>query len=306
MNPLKDDSLRLSVVIPSHSRPDLLELCLKSLQAHAPAETEIIVVDDGSTGEIISRTAALFAGVKILRHPKPLGFCQAANHGIMTATGEVVELLNDDTQVTAHWAESALRQFANPQIGSVAPLVLIGPRSDTPPTIDSAGDEYDLGGFARKRGHRELFDGRHAVVSEVFGASGSSAFYRRELLLRIGGYPSHFGAYFEDVDLSWRICHAGYRTVCEPASVVWHQVGSSHRKRRRLFEQQSRNEERVFWRNVPNLRRSLPRHAAVLMGKSLRRIREGTFWPFAFGRLRALAELPAHFRHRRAIKIAGH
>ncbi len=39
----------LSIVIPTYNRPDLLARCLRSVRQHAPRETEILVVDDGST-----------------------------------------------------------------------------------------------------------------------------------------------------------------------------------------------------------------------------------------------------------------
>ena len=305
MNPTATDRPRLSVVIPSHSRADLLARCLHSLAQHAPSGVEIIVVDDGSTDSIVSREASRHPGVIVLRNPRPLGFCLAANRGIMSSTGEIVELLNDDARVSENWAGPALRHFEDPAVGAVAPLVLIDGQPATAPLIDSAGDEYDLGGFARKRGHRQPLDASFLQRREVFGASGSSAFYRGELVRRLGGYPGDFGSYFEDVDLAWRINHAGFRTIFEPDSVVWHRVGSSHQRRRRLLEQQSRNEERVYWRNVPNLGAAFPRHLATLAGKTLRRIREGNFWPFAFGRLRAWWELRNHFEHRRAINISG-
>jgi GT2 family glycosyltransferase len=282
-----------SIVIPSHNRPDLLRLCLESLQRHAPQATEIIVVDDGSLDACVSRTVLEFPGVQLIRHPRPLGFAIAANRGIGAATAQVIELLNDDTQVATGWAEAAIAHFADSNVAAVAPLVLQGPRGDITPIIDSAGDEYDLGGFARKRGNGEPLSDHFKSSCKVFGASASSAFYRADVLRRVGGFPEDFGAYFEDVDLSWRIRRAGFRTMFEPASVVWHRVGSSYRKRRTLVEQQSRNEERVFWRNVPNVWRSLPRHALVLAGKTLRRIHEGTIVPWAFGRLRAFSELPA-------------
>src|SRR5207253_3075520 len=38
----------LSIVIPSHNRPDLLHECLRTLTEYAPPGTEILVVDDGS------------------------------------------------------------------------------------------------------------------------------------------------------------------------------------------------------------------------------------------------------------------
>ena len=77
----------------------------------------------------------------------------------------------------------------------------------------------------------------------------------------------------------------------EPAAVVWHRVSASYGRRPsdRVLAQQSCNEERVFWRNVRGraLVRNLPRHAAVLAGKAVRRLGEGRFVPWAVGRLRA-------------------
>ncbi|HET6576097.1 MAG TPA: glycosyltransferase family 2 protein, partial [Fimbriiglobus sp.] len=266
--------------------------------------------------------------------------CAAANAGIAAASAPVVELLNDDAEVAAGWADAALRWFADPRVGAVAPLVLQNDPDrlarGLPPLIDSAGDEYDPGGYARKRGHGQVWasGGRQAVnpspqppprsgegepdssspprfgegpgeglsptpslplgvrqAGPVWGASAAAAFYRRSALLAAGGFPAHFGAYFEDVDLSFRLRRLGYEVWYDPASVVWHRVSASYGKRpaRRVLEQQSCNEERVFWRNVRgrDRLRYLPRHAAVLAAKAARRVSEGTIVPWAVGRFRA-------------------
>jgi GT2 family glycosyltransferase len=312
----------LSVVIPSHSRADLLRLCLASVTRFAPADTEVIVVDDGSRGAIVSQTAAEFAGVKVIRRLKPGGFCVAANAGIAAASAPVVELLNDDAEVTAGWANAAVGWFADARVVAVAPLVLQNDPARLaralPPLIDTAGDEYDPGGFARKRGRGSVWasggreppegtDTPPAPRGETRGAhaprsprptcaSACAAFYRRDAVLRAGGFPEHFRAYFEDVDLSLRLRRLGGEIVHEPGSVVWHRVSSSYGSRpgRRVLEQQSCNEERVFWRNTPGreLPRRLPRHAAVLAGKALRRWQEGALLPWLLGRVRAVWPSP--------------
>lgn len=305
----------MSVVIPSHARPDLLALCLASVKRFAPPGTEIIVVDDGSPHGCISQRAAAVDGVKVVRRSRAGGFCAAANAGIAVASAPVVELLNDDSEVTPGWAEAALAWFADRRIAAVAPLVLqndpIRRQRGLPPRIDTAGDDYDFGGFARKRGHGLLWplsacptvdcppqpeSWRHAPFPApefVFGASACAAFYRRDALLAAGGFPEHFGAYFEDIDLSFRLQRLGGRIVYEPRSVVWHRLSSSYGRKpgRRTLERQSCNEERVFWRNVRGRLRwkYLPRHAAVLAGKAMRRFQEGTFLPWLMGRLRAVA-----------------
>lgn len=297
--------MKLSVVIPSHNRPDLLGDCLASVLRHAPADTEVIVVDDASPGGSVASAACGFAGVRCLQLPRRGGFAVAVNAGIRAAAGEVVELLNDDTVVAAGWAAAALACFADPAVGAVAPLVLLGPDGTH---VDSAGDRYYLGGVAAKRGHRQRLGPDHLEPRAVFGASASSAFYRRAALARVGDFPESFGAYFEDVDVAFRLQRAGYRAVFEPRSRVLHRAGASYGPpRRRLLERQSANEERVFWRNLPGraLLRALPRHLAVLAAKAWRRWREGALAPFLCGRLRVLAEVPALLRHRRALRRLG-
>ncbi|HEX4591401.1 MAG TPA: glycosyltransferase [Gemmataceae bacterium] len=290
----------LSIVIPTFDRADLLRACLRSVLRYKPAGTEVIVVADGSSGAVDGE----FPSVRLLRLAKRSGFCAAANAGIAGARGDVVELLNDDTEVTPGWADAALACFADPGVAAVAPLVL----QLNDGSIDSAGDGYDPGGFARKLGHSQSLGSVYFRRSEVFGASGSSAFYRRELFLRVGGFPQNFGAYFEDVDLAFRVHRAGGVILFEPASRVFHHGGSSYGSQsRRLVEQQSCNEERVWWRNLPSrdLILSLPRHLAVLAGKAVRRWREGTLLPWALGRMRAWSEIGRCRRHFRRLSHLG-
>lgn len=294
-----------SIVIPSCCRPDLLRRCLASVQTHAPRGTEVVVVDDGSPGQAASHVAAEFC-TRIVRRQRASGFCAAATAGVRAARGTVVEVLNDDTEVTARWADAALAHFDDASVGAVAPLVLFPAcAGQQTPCVDSAGDAYDAGGFAWKIGHGRRLTPDLLRPRAVFGASASSAFYRRELLLRAGAFPIEFGAYFEDVDLSFRLHRAGYRIVFEPESHVYHLGSATHgRPGRRLLEQQSRNEERVFWRNLPPalLARSFPRHLAVLLAKACRRWERGGLAPFVFGRLRLLGEIGEVARHRRWLR----
>jgi GT2 family glycosyltransferase len=276
---------------------------------HAPPDTEVVVVDDASPAGVVTAAAGSFPAVRVVRLPDSGGFCAAANAGLEAATAPVVELLNDDTEVTAGWAEAALTHFRDAQVAAVAPLVLHWPGGGPGVArIDSAGDRYYLGGVAGKRGHGTVLGPLHLRPCRVFGASGSSAFYRRDVVLRVGAFPASFGAYFEDIDLAFRLHRAGHEIIFEPAARVLHHLGASHgRARGVLLEQQSRNEERVFWRNVParDLPRTLPLHLAVLAAKAWRRWREGTLVPFLRGRLQVLGEARALVRHRRALAALG-
>lgn len=279
----------LSIVIPTHNRTDLLRACLRAVVQHAPKGSEIVVVDDASSDGAANAVAAAF-GARAVCFKRQRGFAVAANAGIWASRGDIVEMLNDDTEVQAGWADAALRWFDDPAIGAVAPLVLAWPGGER---IDSAGDRYYLGGVAGKRGHGKLLAEEFLQPCRVFGTSANAGFYRRSALERAGFFPEEFGSYFEDVDLAFRLNRAGFATMYEPASRVLHHISASYGKvGRRLIERQSCNEERVFWRNLPRpvLRRALPKHSAVLLGKAWRRLDEGTLLPWLFGRLRVAWE----------------
>ena len=294
-------SIDLSIIIPSHQRSDLLQTCLDSVCRFAPQRSEIIVVDDASPNRS-AEAVARAAGVRYLRLRRRHGFCAAANEGIKIARGSIVELLNDDAEVTVTWSDAPLAAFRDSSVGAVAPLVLMAGRSDLGQRIDSAGDCYYWGGVACKRWHGK--DPNDCVLGRrpVFGASACAAFYRRDVVLALGAFPSHFEAYFEDVDLAFRLHRAGYHVLFEPASIVFHHVSASYALRtRQLLQQQASNEERVFWRNMPGaaLPQALPRHVAVLAAKAWRRWQEGTLAPFICGRLRVLKEAWDIRDHRR-------
>jgi GT2 family glycosyltransferase len=250
------------------------------------ASAEVLVVDDASQGKGVRDVAASF-GVRVLRLDRQSGFCGAVNAGIEATSGEIIEFLNDDATVHSGWADAARRHFANPRIAAVSPCVLLPDG-----TIDTAGDEYDPGGFAWKRGHGETWDPSRWPAGAIWGVSGVAGFFRRSALLAVGKLPEDFGAYFEDVDLAHRLRAAGYEAWFEPESRVTHHLSSSYGRRpsRRTLERQSCNEERVFWRNTPHheLIRRLPRHLAVLAGKACRRQSEGTLAPWITGRVRGL------------------
>jgi O-antigen biosynthesis protein len=185
LNPARESLVRederplCSVVIPTYNGRALLETCLASVALHRPTDPrlpiEVIVADDASTDGTGEWLACVHPDVCVVRLERNGGFCAAANAGIALARGRFIQVLNNDTEVAAGWIEAGLEPFTDPTVGAVAPLVLV--RSD-PSRVDSAGDSYALPGWPTKQGHGQpaaLF--ARPPVEEVFGASGSSAFY---------------------------------------------------------------------------------------------------------------------------------
>jgi GT2 family glycosyltransferase len=238
----------LSIVIPTYNGLELLQSLLPQVHCYAPPGTQVIVVDDASTDATCAWLRNTHPWAELVEMPANQGFCAAVNTGIARARGDVVELLNNDTAVSPHWAEAALQHFADPTVGSVAPLVLF---LDHPDIIDSAGQEYHLCGWGKNRAYGQRLNGRHLVTCEVFGPSASCGFYRRKALEEAGLMLPEYGAYYEDVDLSFRLRWAGYRCIFEPAARVFHQESASYRQQRdQVVWLLARNEELVYWVNL--------------------------------------------------------
>jgi len=70
-------------------------------------------------------------------------------------------------------------------------------------------------------------DGADPTVHDVLGWSGGGVLLRAELLRTVGVFDPRFFAYYEDTDLAWRSRRAGWRTVCDPRSVLHHLHGGS-------------------------------------------------------------------------------
>jgi GT2 family glycosyltransferase len=282
-----------SVVIPSYNGQALLATCLASIARHRPGDIfiEIIVADDASSDGTVAWLSEAHPDVKLVHLDRNSGFCAAANAGIAEARGEIIQLLNNDTEVTSGWIEAGLGPFVDVRVGSVAPLVLV--RSE-PSRVDSAGDRYAAFGWPSKRGHGQPASRWTDHPSDrVFGASGSSAFYRSEALRAVGAFDPTFGSYYEDVDLAFRLRWAGYECVFEPACRILHEVSATYdHGSPALQRRMARNAEILFWANLPMpwLVGAMLPHAAFTLAQGLWRLVRGRHRPFLEGKLDALRQ----------------
>lgn len=118
----------LAVVIPWYNHPEFLPALAGSLLAHTPPEVLLLFVENGSTDPAVRpallRLAAENPGrVQIECLDENIGFAGACNHGIRTAAGRDVILLNNDTVVSPRWADSLrLAAYTDARIGSATAI----------------------------------------------------------------------------------------------------------------------------------------------------------------------------------------
>jgi len=90
-------SLHLSVVIPTHNRPRLLQHAVSSVQAQTERPYELVIIDDGSEPPI-DPTAFVDSPIpiRVIRNNKALGAAAARNVGVENAQGDFIAFLDDD------------------------------------------------------------------------------------------------------------------------------------------------------------------------------------------------------------------
>lgn len=214
----------LSIIIPNWNGAHHLPGCLDSLRAQTWRDFEILVVDNASSDDSLA-VLARYPEVRVLPLATNRGFTGACNAGFEAACGEIVILLNNDTEADPRWlAEIAAAFEAHPEVGLVASKMRLFDRRDT---LHTAGDYVTPDGLPHNRGVWERDVGQYDHPAYVFSACGGSAAYRRAMLDAIGLLDDDFFFSLEDVDLAWRAQLAGWRCLYVPSAVIYHKLKAS-------------------------------------------------------------------------------
>ena len=107
--------MKISAIVCTHNRSQMLEKALKSLMEQSiPSENyEIIVIDNGSGESAREITYSMMEKALNLRYvyESELGLSHARNRGINEANGEIVAFMDDDAIADVKWLEALVDTF---------------------------------------------------------------------------------------------------------------------------------------------------------------------------------------------------
>ncbi len=304
MNSAAVTSKRVAVIIPNWNGARLLPTCLDSLAAQTYRDFEILLVDNGSTDESLALVRKEHPKVRVVEMEKNGYFAGAVNEGIRRSDGEIVVLLNNDTEADPEWLERLVGALdRNPWATSAASKLRLFDRRNV---IHSAGDYFGRNGLPGNRGVWEDDRGQFDDTLEVFGACGGAAAYRRTLFDEIGLFDEDFVAYCEDVDLNFRAQLRNHRCVFAAGAIVYHRLSATGGGPFASYYT-GRNFVNVLVKDVPARfwRRYGFRILAGQLGvswESLRHIREPAARAKLRGQLVGLARIPATMKRRKKIQ----
>lgn len=220
------DPVRVSLVVVNWNGGTMLEECLESVFAQTWPDLEVIVVDNHSRDDSMTRAEARWGDrLRTLRNQRNEGFARGNNQAFAIATGAWLFLLNNDA-VLAPDAIANLMRFAaeHPEAGHLACRVV---RYEQPNVFDSAGLLIYPDGVCRPRGWQEKDLGQYDRPEQVLAAHGCACAYRRTMLDDVGGFDESYFCYLEDLDLGMRAQMAGWPCWYVPDAVVRHHKSAS-------------------------------------------------------------------------------
>ena len=215
----------VSIVIPVLNNAAMTHRSLRAIiEQTAPGSYEVIVVDNASdedTRQMLGRVS----GLRTIRNEKNAGFVGACNQGAAAAHGDFVLFLNNDTAVQPNWLPPLLGTFERFQsVGAVGSRLVYptGRLQEAGGIIWSDGDGWNYGK------HDSPDAPEFNYVREVDYCSGAALLLRRSVFDSLGGFDNRYApAYYEDVDLAFRLRETGLRVLYQPASVVVHFEGAT-------------------------------------------------------------------------------
>lgn len=226
--PLPEVKPRVSIILPTKDRLDLLEKCVASIFAKTDyLNYELIIINNQS---VENKTLwyledlRKIENVKIRDFDKPFNYSSICNFAVHNAIGEIVLFLNNDTEVISpHWLSEMVSHAVRQEIGMVG-CKLLYPNH----TIQHGG----VIGFSR---HAHIgfpsdnfgYFGRAILLQNFLAVTGACMALRRSIFDEVGGFDENLPVNFNDVDLCLRVHKLGYRNLWTPYACLYHHESST-------------------------------------------------------------------------------
>jgi N-acetylglucosaminyl-diphospho-decaprenol L-rhamnosyltransferase len=224
----------LSAVIVNYCTPDLTLKCIESLkQWDIAAHNDIIVVDNGSPDDSVSKLTREMNGGRLIDTGVNGGFSAGVNIGSKDATGKYLLVLNPDTYFEDDSIAKALSLLEGSANVGMVGLDLVYPDGTRQfsarrfySVMDILARRLPFGNRwplkARVAKHMMLTSWTAGTPFDADWVMGTGFIIRRELFEGLGRMDESYFLYMEDVDLCARVWAAGFRVVCIPGARLVH------------------------------------------------------------------------------------
>ena len=223
---------RVSILIPTAGKIDVLERNLKALWKTAGGTPYEIVIIDNCKG-VNNTTIEQY--VEKLRHEgrpvrrfdqrnQPFNYPALNNGAAATCESELLLFLNDDTEGIADgWLDALAEHAVRPEVGAVGAKLLYPDG-----TIQHAGVTMGLAeicghSFKNLKGVERHYYDFPDLIRNVSAVTAACVMVRADVFREVDGFDEKaFPIAYNDIDLCLRIGKAGYRIIYTPHALLYH------------------------------------------------------------------------------------
>ena len=229
----------LSIIIPSYNTAKETCECiasiyksLESLKVIKSKNYEIIVFDNNSNDDTVSRIKRQFPHVILLQNKENLGYGKGNNAAVKKARGETILFLNSDIVVLKNAIETLYSFFI--QYEQTYQLLGARLRNRDMTLQPSAAPFFSLAvvfaALFLKGDYWGLTRYSPPVPKQVDWVSGACFMIRKKSFERLGGFDEHIFMYMEEVDFMYRARKQGLLVGFCPAAEFIHYGAFSSNK----------------------------------------------------------------------------
>ncbi len=219
---------KVSVIIPTRDRADLLSVCLHGLFNETRADDlDVIVIDNDSREPETEALFERYAADRRLRRipmPGPFNFSKACNLGVAQARYELTLLLNNDVNpIEPGWLDQMVAELDDPRTGAAGAFLLFpdGYAQHAGVTLGSGSVARHSFHFRHPRAGEDC--GLMAQRQEMSAVTGACLLTRQSLWQRVGGMnEEQLAVAFNDVDYCLRLREIGKAILWTPHARLIH------------------------------------------------------------------------------------
>jgi GT2 family glycosyltransferase len=218
----------VSILVPTRDRAEVLACCVSGVLSRTDyPHFELLIIDNDSREPA---TSALFARlqedprVRLLPSPGNFNYSRLNNRAVAEARGDMLVLLNNDTDVISpEWLSEMVSHAIRPGIGAVGAKLIYANE-----TVQHCGVTLGPGLAATHQLRRSARSdpgpgGELALVRSVSAVTGACLAVRTALYREVGGLDErNFPVAYNDIDFCLRLGDLGYRHVCTPFAELFH------------------------------------------------------------------------------------
>ena len=234
----------VSIIIPTYNGYEILKKCVDSiLNKTLYNNYDIIIVNNNSNDKKTLQYLDLINdinSINVVEYNKPFNYSAINNFAVKFAKGEILVLLNNDTEVIDDgWMRELASHSIRNEVGVVGAKLLY-----PDDTIQHAGVIIGLGGCANHAFYKINKDaagyfGRANILQNYSAVTGACMSVRRKIYEDVGGMDESLAIAFNDVDFCLKVMKSGYYNVYTPYALLYH-----HESKTRGYEDTEKKKER--------------------------------------------------------------